>query len=211
MVDTFTNDKLENNSGNGSEKAQQARAKLRKHMRAARKALDEKTQAKAANALLSNVMAALAQHETTKPLHNVAGYLAFQGEIDVSPVMQALRAKSIATYVPMLDGDILRFAPWSEQTPHTTNRFGITEPLVPENQWIPADKLDAVLVPLVAFDNAGHRMGMGGGFYDKTFSQRRKLPGPPWLFGVAHELQRVESVYPEWWDVKLDNILTDVR
>jgi len=123
--------------------------------------------------------------------------------------MQALRNKNITTYVPMLDGETLQFAPWSEHTPYSTNRFGIIEPEVPQNQWVTAEQLDAVLVPLVAFDNSGHRMGMGGGFYDKTFSNRRNQPGPPWLIGVAHELQRVDTVYPEWWDVTLDKIVTN--
>lgn len=204
MVDTPTNNSLENNA----ERGKQVRDDLRKRLRAARIALSEEALADAAQALLPKVLATLTRRKTTTPLTRVAGYLAFQGEIDVSPVMQALRAKNITTYVPMLNGETLQFAPWSEHTPYTTNRFGIVEPEVPKQLWVSAEQLDVVLVPLVAFDNDGHRMGMGGGFYDKTFSHRRKSPAPPRLIGVAHEFQRVETVYPQWWDVTLDEIVT---
>lgn len=201
MVDTFTDNSL-NNGG------EQARVQLRKKLCAARRSLDNDAQATAAEELLPKALTAINNLETSKPLTRIAGYLAFQGEIDVSPVLQALRAKDITTYVPMLNDETLLFAPWSENTPYTSNRFGIIEPSVPKQQWISAEQLDAVLVPLVAFDNDGHRMGMGGGFYDKTFARRLKQPGPPWLIGVAHEFQRVDTVYPEWWDVKLDSVLT---
>ena len=213
MVDTFTNKSLGNNSdgseGSNPEHRSDARNALRKNLRDARRALSQQALDEAADALLPNVLGALHQLEVNQPLSRVAGYLAFQGEIDVAPVMRALRDRNITTYVPMLDGEVLQFAPWSDQTPYTTNRFGIIEPTVPKEQWLSAQQLDAVLVPLVAFDNEGHRMGMGGGFYDKTFAHKRDQLSPPWLLGVAHELQRVESVFPEWWDVKLDNIITD--
>ncbi len=200
MVDTLTT--MEANHSNHE------RETLRKQMRAARRALSVEQLADAAAALQPKVLDTLHTFENQSPLKRVAGYLAFQGEIDVSPIMDSLRGKGIETYVPMLDGETLQFARWSEHTPYNKNRFGIIEPDVPREHWVSADKLDAILVPLVAFDSQGNRMGMGGGFYDKTFSARREKNGPPWLIGVAHELQRTNNVFEDWWDVRPDIIVS---
>jgi len=174
---------------------------IRQHQRQLRRALSQAQLSAAAASLTPHVLQVLDSIEQTTELRRVAGYLAFQGEIDVAPVLQALRARDVLTYVPMLKGETLGFAAWSDSTPHTINRFGIVEPQVPEHDWISAVELDAVLVPLVAFDNDGQRMGMGGGFYDKTFAQRRDSPAPPWLIGVAHSIQQVATVHADWWDV----------
>jgi len=173
-----------------------------------RRSLNEEQLNKAASSLQPKVLSALSEISTHHPIRRVAGYIAFQGEIDVSPILDSLRAEDIQTYVPMLNGETLQFARWSPQTPKTLNRFGIIEPNVPKSEWIDADGLDAVLVPLVAFDEHGNRMGMGGGFYDKTFANRQIKPAPPWLIGVAHTIQRVDQVFEESWDVKLDQIIS---
>jgi len=68
-----------------------------------------------------------------------------------------------------------------------------------------------VLVPLVGFDLSRNRMGMGGGFYDRSFAHRRDNNGKPLLIGVAYDIQQADTVYPEWWDVKLDIIVTESR
>jgi len=200
VVDTFT---LKDSANN-----QQQRDALRKKIRQSRRALNAEQLKKAASLLQPKVLNALAEIHTKHPLKRVAGYIAFQGEIDVSPALDSLRAKGIQTYVPMLNGETLQFAPWSADTPRTQNRFGIIEPCVPKSQWVDADDLDAVLVPLVAFDKHGNRLGMGGGFYDKTFSSRQTTTPPPWLIGVAHSIQRVDKVFEENWDVKLDQIIS---
>ncbi len=201
MVDTFSSNDVDKNLAQ--------RNALRIKLRAERRALTEHQQEQAASKLQGHVLDALKRLNTPNPLQRVAGYLAFQGEINVSPVMSALRATGVTTYVPMLDGETLAFAEWSEHTPYTSNRFGIIEPKVAKSTWLSAHELDVVLVPLVAFESSGQRLGMGGGFYDKTFATRREQSAPPWLIGVAHQLQRVESVYADWWDVPLDAVVTD--
>jgi len=193
VVDTFNN-------------SSEQRDALRKQLRDKRRALNETALQTAADALTPHVLATL---DTLGPLRKVAGYLAFQGEIDVAAILDELRRQSVTTFVPMLQGETLAFAEWSDSTPTTVNRFGIVEPEVPEPDWINADTLDAVLVPLVGFDAKGQRMGMGGGFYDKTFANRKNGQAPPWLIGVAHSIQQVETVYADWWDVPLDAIVTD--
>ena len=72
------------------------------------------------------------------------------------------------------------------------------------------EAIDLVLVPLVAFDPQRNRIGMGGGFYDRSFAFRKNPDQPrPVLIGVAHELQKVDLLEPEPWDVQLDMVVTD--
>ena len=66
-----------------------------------------------------------------------------------------------------------------------------------------------IAVPLVGFDGAGHRLGMGGGWYDRTLASRLQRPAPPWLVGVGFEAQRIEAVGAQAWDVPLDAICTE--
>jgi 5-formyltetrahydrofolate cyclo-ligase len=90
------------------------------------------------------------------------------------------------------------------------NKFHLPEPDVDESEMLSPDELDLVLAPLVVFDANRNRIGMGGGFYDRSFAFR-KPPEPtrPLLIGVAHELQKVDQIVPQEWDVQLDMIVTD--
>jgi 5-formyltetrahydrofolate cyclo-ligase len=93
------------------------------------------------------------------------------------------------------------------------NRFGIPEPQLPAaQQWQP-EALDAVLVPLLAFDRHGNRLGSGAGYYDRSFAflgTRRPRPAPL-LIGVAYAMQEVERLAIEPWDVPLDYIATEAE
>jgi 5-formyltetrahydrofolate cyclo-ligase len=72
------------------------------------------------------------------------------------------------------------------------------------------EALDLVLAPLVVFDPDRNRIGMGGGFYDRSFAFRKNPENKvPVLIGVAHELQKVDQIVPQDWDVRLDMIITD--
>jgi 5-formyltetrahydrofolate cyclo-ligase len=90
------------------------------------------------------------------------------------------------------------------------NRFRLPEPDVADSEMLAPEDLDLVLAPLVVFDSYRNRIGMGGGFYDRSFAFR-KIPGHtrPVLIGVAHEIQKVDRIVPEEWDVPLDMIVTD--
>ena len=90
------------------------------------------------------------------------------------------------------------------------NIYGIEEPKLIPDQRRNAWSLGLVFLPLVAFDTQGNRMGMGGGYYDRTFSfkkQNKSLRGPD-LIGLAHEIQKVESLPVENWDIPLSTIIT---
>ena len=104
----------------------------------------------------------------------IACYLPNDGEIDLTPLVERAWKVGRKIYLPVLHGSKLWFLPYTLSTPLTNNYFGIPEPDISVDKRCPAAAMDLVLVPLVAFDNNGHRLGMGGGFYDRTFGYKSK-------------------------------------
>ena len=147
----------------------------------------------------------------------VALYLANDAEISPMWVVTHAQNAGKLCYAPIIFGNrkdsLLRFARWDTDRVWKANRYGIPEPDVPASTYVLPEALDLVFLPLVAFDSAGRRIGMGGGFYDRTLSARarRKHWRRPRLIGVAHECQRVDRIPADSWDVPLDGILTDQR
>jgi 5-formyltetrahydrofolate cyclo-ligase len=95
----------------------------------------------------------------------------------------------------------------------TRNRFGIPEPALRHRRIALPWALDLILVPLVGFDVQCRRLGMGGGFYDRTLAylRQRRYWRRPRLVGLAHECQRVERLDSRPWDVPLDMVVTEER
>ncbi|HBP2722431.1 TPA: 5-formyltetrahydrofolate cyclo-ligase, partial [Pseudomonas aeruginosa] len=93
----------------------------------------------------------------------------------------------------------------------TRNRFRISEPLADAGRQRKAWALDLVLLPLVGFDEQGGRLGMGGGFYDRSLAYlaRRKNGHKPTLIGLAHECQKVDRLALASWDIPLAGTVTD--
>jgi 5-formyltetrahydrofolate cyclo-ligase len=114
-------------------------------------------------------------------------------------------------YLPVLRGPRLWFMPFGSQTRLVSNRFGILEPDTPAGARCAPQALDIVLAPLVAFDDRGRRLGMGGGYYDRTFAYllNRQHWRRPRLIGIAYDLQRVPALVARKWDVPLDGIATE--
>ena len=104
----------------------------------------------------------------------------------------------------------VRYQPHSRMV---KNKFGIPEPVAHQRQRISTGALDLVLTPLVGFDNQGNRLGMGGGYYDRTFAflNNRKHLKKPHLLGLAYETQRLEKLACEAWDVQLHSVATEYR
>ena len=89
------------------------------------------------------------------------------------------------------------------------NKYGIQEPSAIGKPW-PANSFDVLLVPLLAFDRSGTRIGMGAGYYDRALKALSYQAGTkPYLIGLAHYFQEINSLEREPWDVPLDAILTD--
>jgi 5-formyltetrahydrofolate cyclo-ligase len=130
------------------------------------------------------------------------------------PAIHWLWAQQKEVYLPVLHpftpGHLL-FLRYTATSPMTRNRYGIAEPELDMSQVVPHSTLDLICTPLVAFDAGGNRLGMGGGYYDRTLAcwhEHRLGPKP---LGIAHDCQQVETVPQEEWDVPLPQIITPSR
>lgn len=130
------------------------------------------------------------------------------------PLVESLMLLRKEVFLPVLlpfNCNRLWFAPYTPQTRMEPNRFGIPEPVVHQRNMLRPIALDVVLTPLVAFDANANRLGMGGGYYDRTFSflRRRTTWSRPHLIGLAYEFQRVPKLTPSSWDVPLVMVATE--
>jgi len=145
----------------------------------------------------------------------IACYLANDGEIDPEYIIQTAWKYRKHVYLPVLSPfqSKLYFAPYQPGMDMHINRFGILEPACSPVNWVTAWQLDLMLLPLVAFDESGNRLGMGGGFYDRSLAYRRSRTQSlrPKLIGLAHELQREKKLEANSWDIPLDMIATETR
>lgn len=138
-----------------------------------------------------------------------AVYYPMASEIDIKPVIDSLWQHQKKCYLPriMADGRLV-FALYTEQSALISNRFGISEPN--DNAALcPLNELDVIFIPLLAFDEQGHRLGMGAGFYDKTLASLAEQRIRPLLVGLAYELQKVDRLPQDPWDVSLDMVVTE--
>ncbi|KEA63460.1 5-formyltetrahydrofolate cyclo-ligase [Marinobacterium lacunae] len=186
------------------------RRTLRQQMRRTRRALSAAQQRAAATNLLRQV-----RHQLwfLKARH-IALYLPNDGEIDPSLLIELCWKMKKRVYLPVLHPirhNRLWFLPYTRHTAMCKNRFRILEPKLQYHPRRPGWAMDLVMLPLVAFDAAGNRMGMGGGFYDRTFSYKRAEKGIKGarLIGLAHDFQRVGELPVQPWDVPLFGIVTD--
>ncbi|HEY6894103.1 MAG TPA: 5-formyltetrahydrofolate cyclo-ligase [Rhodanobacteraceae bacterium] len=183
------------------------RAALRKSLREKRAAIPAAQRIAASTALIAHLEAI--PEFLTDP--NVAGYWAVAGELPLSSVIGGLRARGQVYHLPVIDDQKrLRFAPWWPGMDVAPNRFGIPEPTTTTRHLAP-DAMDVVLVPLLGFDRNGHRLGFGGGYYDRAFEYLRDLerPAKPLLVGIGYALQEIDPIEPRDWDVPLDYVATE--
>ena len=183
------------------------RRALRREMRRRRCALNEPDRRAAARALSRR----LAGNRWFANSRTIAVYLPNDGEISLLPLVARAWSMGKRTYLPKLFGPKLWFFPFHARTTFAGNRFAIPEPAEPARRRIRPMFLDLVLFPLVAFDRAGNRLGMGGGYYDRTFEavRRRTVWRGPKLVGVAYEFQKVDALPAADWDVPLDAVATE--
>jgi 5-formyltetrahydrofolate cyclo-ligase len=182
-----------------------ARAALRRDFRERRRAIPAATRMAAAERLASH----LSSLPFVPDNGHVAGYWAMDGEIALH-VWQLRLPKTLSYCLPVLHEDQrLRFAPWRPGDPLVSNRHGIPEPDVDNNALLEPESMSLVVLPLVAFDAHGQRLGMGAGWYDRSFAFRGEHQAPPFLVGAAFALQQVDALATESWDVPLDAICTE--
>ncbi len=183
------------------------RRELRQSLAARRRALTPAERISAAQGLRRN-LELLPEYLTDS---RVAGYWASQGELPLNLVMPPLAARGQQFLLPVIGADRqLRFARWQAGEAVQPNRYGIPEPVAPAELLEPF-QLDLVLLPLLAFDRRGHRLGHGGGYYDRSFAFLREQARPtePLLVGIAYAFQELPQIRAEAWDVALDFIATE--
>lgn len=144
---------------------------------------------------------------------SLGAYLAVRGEIDPNPLLVSVEPDT-TIYLPVITepkgATPMRFAPWTQATALRKGRYNIDVPDVADTALVDGMSLDTILVPMVAFDAMRNRMGMGGGYYDRTFSRRLTAESSkPQLIGVAHDFQCVDMVPAEHWDIPMDVVITD--
>ncbi len=184
----------------------QDRSALRQALRERRRALPPATRINAAQALAGHILAL-----PFLPREGyVAGYWAMDGEIGLH-VLQLQLPAGLRWCLPVLDGDRLRFAPWRSGDPLVTNRFGIPEPDVEPTSALAPEAMALVVMPLVGFDERCQRLGMGGGWYDRSLAFRRDRAAPPWLVGAGFDVQQVDALDGAEWDVVPDAVCTGTR
>ena len=180
------------------------RKTLRAQLRQARRALDAPTRLAAAETLAGQLL----QLPFAPARGLVAGYWAGDGEIALHRWQMQLPPQQ--TYcLPVLHGKLLRFAPWRPGQPLAANRYGIPEPDVDPAQALPPEEMALVVAPLTGFDAHCRRLGMGGGWYDRSFAFRQRRSAPPWLVGVGFAAQQVPALPVEDWDVAVDALCTE--
>jgi 5-formyltetrahydrofolate cyclo-ligase len=152
----------------------------------------------------------LTQHPAFKRSEHIACYCAHKNEFETIPIIQTILRSGKKCYLPVLcEGKTLAFTRYEDGDNLEINQFGILEPF-DFSRKIPIDKLDFVIMPLVAFDSQGRRLGMGGGYYDRTLAFMHPLYEKPHLVGLAYAAQYIEELPANSWDVKMHSIITEL-
>lgn len=185
---------------------------LRRQLRKYRTTLAPDERRKAQRSALDRLL----RHPRWDGADRIALFLGHGGELDPSPLAHERAQGRKSWFLPVLhpfrEGS-LWFHRWYPGERLNRNRFGIEEPPQGQDRHLPARHLDLVIVPLVGFDLSGNRLGMGGGFYDRTFAfvQRGRWARRPFLLGLAFDCQQVVKLETQAWDVRLDGLITESR
>ncbi len=177
---------------------------LRNTLRAQRKSLSN-IAAKQAAQQASQQLIALTEFQQAS---SIACYIPINGEMDTDMLIKSAWQKNKAVYLPLIQADsTLLFVPFQADTVMLKNKFGIPEPQSNATNGLNACSLDLVITPLVAFNKNCHRIGMGGGYYDRTFAN---CPSHhPIKIGFAYDFQCVNSIVNQPWDIPMDWVITD--
>ena len=171
-------------------------------MRSLRRALSEEAQQAHSTAVCQQLM----NHPQWTTWQHIAFYEAHDGEIDLSLCIEKAWQAQKTVYLPQLYDHQLQFGQITRKTQLTANRYGILEPQ--HTTFCAAETLDCILVPLVAFDRTGARLGMGMGYYDRALANLN-TQNTPALIGIAHACQEVGLLVRKPWDIPLPCFITE--
>lgn len=177
---------------------------IRQAVRSKRKQLSHEEKQKQSQAVADTLRTLPAYQNAT----NVGVYLHLPEELSVEAITSHAWSQGKSVYLPVVlqRGAALAFAPYHEDSRMRKDCLSIPIPDVSTKDYIHAEQLDCVITPLVAFDQDCNRIGMGGGFYDRTFATKTHQP---FLIGVAFIEQLVaDGITANAWDVRPDCIVT---
>ncbi len=182
----------------------EAKAALRREARRRRVAACAQGGPAAAAAVAGHVLDALTAWHPGDGA--VAGYAAIRDELDPAPLLAALHGQGRTLALPAGAGRgvPLQFRAWTPGEPLVPGGFGVPEPLPAAPCVVPR----VVVVPLLAFDRAGRRLGYGAGCYDRTLAALRRA-GPVLAVGVGFAAQEVAEVPVDAYDQRLDGVVTE--
>ena len=158
------------------------------------------------------IVATLLELEAFHSAKRIGIFLPMPDEVDVKPIMERAWLQQAQVFVPYIVAKEkpLQFLAYDRNTTLTFNRNGIAEPNPATSAVIDPRDLEFVVTPLVAFDRQCRRIGMGAGYYDRTFAFLRDATDKrPFLCGVAFAVQEVSEIVAQTWDVSLHNVVTE--
>lgn len=184
-----------------------ATAAVRAQLKQQRRSLDPELIASASDEISRQFW----QRVATRRALNIGVYMCTAGEVDCGSIIATAWQRKKRVFAPVLRGRRLVFAPMQPSTKLATNRFGILEPVYQDSSLLSLRQLDIVITPLLAFDRQLNRIGMGAGYYDRSFafSRNQGTWQHPLLVGVAYSFQRIAAIRPNSWDVPLHVVITE--
>jgi 5-formyltetrahydrofolate cyclo-ligase len=182
---------------------------LREHFKLKRKNLSIKESDDMSYAIYQRIT----RSKWIREYSNIGIYHPVNGEANTLQLINFMWSIGQQVFLPIIDKKNLLFGRVNVDSKLKKNRFGILEPSITKSMQMSANLLDMIFVPLVAFDLNGHRIGMGSGYYDRTFEKRlltKDVKGPV-LVGLAYEFQKQECLNRQPWDVPLDMVVTELK
>lgn len=183
-----------------------AQIALRIAARAARASLSSEERDKASEKIADKVI----RSSWFRSSKFVASYLPTEEEVDTWPLIERAWRMKKRVFAPLVEKNFtMQFCELSPDSKLVFNRYGLPEPQ--DGKIIAPRALDLVITPVVAFDDDGNRIGMGGGYFDRTFSflRNRQLLFHPKLIGLAFSCQRVEKIAPNPWDIRVFRLINE--
>lgn len=187
------------------------KSEIRQSIRAKRNALSKDYRRQASKQCVDLIK----DTQLVKNNQNFGFYLCNDAEIDIHPLINHCLDQNKKCFLPVLNEKHLDFAEYNKSTELQPNIYNIPEPIIDSpTQLIQPQLLDVVFIPLVAFSKSGHRLGMGGGFYDRTFAFLHNSTNNiniPKLIGTAYDIQCVDDLPIQEWDIDLYGVVTETN
>ena len=180
---------------------------LRARIKEKRKQLSDESLNLLGNHILKNIQGLISFEDHER----ISTYFSVNNEVDTSMLNNYLWGINKHLFLPRVKQGRLLFSSYSKDQELSLNNYGIPEPKHINEKSIEVEQFDLMFIPLVAFDSNCNRIGMGGGYYDKTlaFKKKSEVNKKPLLIGLAYEFQKIDTIEKNTWDIPMDAIITE--